>query len=251
MTSIALPVHQVLTPRLEFPAWLRRIGDPLKMLSPLGGMLTPLGVSARVVSNWWEAGGATGCIAAYQPKGAASLAASYVNLANPGTFNAAPGTAPTFNTATGWTFNGTSQYLTTGIIPSDYAAKSLLIQFANATASGDRIPFGAFNVAGGKAFYVDLYYVGNAIYYDGTHFLSGTITAGNLGVAGTAAYKNGVNQSITLSNLNPTVAAYIGALNNDGALYGYFAGDVIALAVYSANLTDAQMAAVAAAMAAL
>ena len=31
---------------------------------------------------------------AYQPKGAASLAASYFNLANPGTYNAAPGTAP-------------------------------------------------------------------------------------------------------------------------------------------------------------
>lgn len=45
MTSIALPSRQILLPRLEFPAWVRRIGDPLKMLSPLAGSLTPLGVS--------------------------------------------------------------------------------------------------------------------------------------------------------------------------------------------------------------
>ena len=50
-------------------------------------------------------------------KGAASLAASYINLANPGTYDAAPGTAPSFDTATGWTFAAaSSQYLTTGIV---------------------------------------------------------------------------------------------------------------------------------------
>ena len=69
------------------------------------------------------------CIAAYQPKGAADLAASYVNLITPGTYNAAPGTAPTFDAATGWTFNGSTQYLTTGVVPA--SGYSMLVRVAD------------------------------------------------------------------------------------------------------------------------
>ena len=43
--------------------------------------------------SWWVVAGKT-CVAAYEPLGAASLAASYVNLANPGTYDATPGTTP-------------------------------------------------------------------------------------------------------------------------------------------------------------
>lgn len=70
----------------------------------------------HAAADWWVVPGKT-CVAAYQPIGAASLAASYVNLANPGTYDAAPGVAPTWASATGWTFNGSTQYLTTGITP--------------------------------------------------------------------------------------------------------------------------------------
>ncbi len=49
-------------------------------------------VTSAAASTWWDNNGAiSGCVAAYQPKGAADLAASYVNLANSGTYNAAPG----------------------------------------------------------------------------------------------------------------------------------------------------------------
>ena len=51
--------------------------------------------SAAAAAGWWVVVGKT-CIAAYQPKGAASLAASYVNLQQPGTYDAAPGVAPTW-----------------------------------------------------------------------------------------------------------------------------------------------------------
>jgi hypothetical protein len=50
---------------------------------------------------WYLAGGAPLPIAAYQPKGAVDLAASYINLANPGTYNVAPGSAPTLGDS-GW-----------------------------------------------------------------------------------------------------------------------------------------------------
>lgn len=76
-----------------------------------------VGVGVGGAVNWWEAGGATGCVAAYQAKGAASYAASLVNLANPGTYNLASGVAPDFNSASGWTFD-TSRYLIETDLPA-------------------------------------------------------------------------------------------------------------------------------------
>ena len=63
--------------------------------------------------DWWLSGGisAANAILAYQAKGAASYAASLVNLANPGTYDAYAGSAPTWAAGTGWVFNGSTQYL--------------------------------------------------------------------------------------------------------------------------------------------
>lgn len=85
---------------------------------------------------WWLAGGVSpeNCVAAYQPIGADSLQASYLNLANPGTYNAAPGVAPGFIAEWGWIFNGTSGYLTTGVtLASGY---SLICRFIT-TGTGE------------------------------------------------------------------------------------------------------------------
>lgn len=84
----------------------------------------PNSQSSAAAVPWYLSGGiaAANCIVAYQPKGAASLAASYVNLANPGTYNAEPGSAPSFDTTIGWTFT-TSTWL--------QANSSGTINFAN------------------------------------------------------------------------------------------------------------------------
>jgi hypothetical protein len=70
--------------------------------------------------GWWVVGeiSASNAIAAYQSKASASLAASYSNLANPGTYNLTATVAPTWDTTSGWIFTGT-QFLKTGIQPSD------------------------------------------------------------------------------------------------------------------------------------
>jgi hypothetical protein len=82
-----------------------------------------------MANGWWNNNGAiAGCVAAYQPIGAADLAASYVNLFNPGTNNAAPGTAPTWDVTDGWIFGGTN-YLNTGIVPAD--SYSVFVRFTN------------------------------------------------------------------------------------------------------------------------
>lgn len=64
-------------------------------------------VAAPPAANWWEAGSAPAPVAVYQPKGAASLAASYVNLVNPGTSDIDPQVAPGWSSEAGWSSDGT------------------------------------------------------------------------------------------------------------------------------------------------
>ncbi len=81
---------------------------------------------------WWLAGGIpqSACVAAYQPKGAASYAASLVNLANPGTYNAAAGNAPDWDASNGWMFvKANSNYLKTNINPVD--GWSVTVRYSN------------------------------------------------------------------------------------------------------------------------
>ena len=91
---------------------------------------------AAAAVPWWLTGGisAANCIAAYQPKGAADYAASKVNLAKPGTYDAADGTAyPTWSAAAGW-IAATTGYLTTGITVSTNTSWSFIARYAGATS---------------------------------------------------------------------------------------------------------------------
>lgn len=77
---------------------------------------------------WYTAAGGTTCLAAYDAIGASSLADSYTNEANPGTYTAAPGTAPTWAYGTGWTFNGTDQYLVLGTLSAATKPVSVIMR---------------------------------------------------------------------------------------------------------------------------
>jgi hypothetical protein len=101
------------------------------------------------VNAWWAAGGiAAGCVAAYQPKGAASLAASYLRVAGSGgNANLDPavvgGVAPTWNATHGWRFDGmvsAAAYLLSGIIPD--ANTSAVIRFTQLDFKGTKQMFG-------------------------------------------------------------------------------------------------------------
>jgi hypothetical protein len=88
------------------------------------------------------------CVAAYKPLGAASIADSYINLANPGTYNCTnPGESPNWNTGNGWICNGDS-YIVTGadldhaIMPT--FGMSILIRYSNwSPVNGEEWLFGA------------------------------------------------------------------------------------------------------------
>lgn len=199
---------------------------------------------------WWQVAGKT-CVAAYQPKVVATLAASYINLANPGTYDAAPGVAPTWASATGWTFNGSTQYLTTGIVPA--SGWSMLIRYANVEIY-DNYLAGSSGGAN-KEFYLMPYAAANAVLYangQGWRVAHPSLAAGVVGVAGNKAYRNGADESITMGAWDgiTTYQIYIGGYNNSGTP-ALRPSTVIAVAIYSDTLTAGEVSTVSAAMAAL
>lgn len=221
-----------------------RPGQRLVIPSPGVQVWSPRATIAA--STWWDNNGAiSGCVAAYAPKGAASLAASYINLANPGTYNAAPGVAPTFNTVDGWTFNGTTQYLSTGIIPSNVYTWSVLCRFSNG-GTGDRCLCGTRT--GSSYFFIRHNQGGTAVgYYYGSNGVSTVApgaTSGVLGFAGTSAYRNGVLNGTITGGTIPTFThgIYIGGYNSSGSFFEAFSGKIQALAIYSTTLTAGEVA---------
>jgi hypothetical protein len=201
--------------------------------------------SSAAASNWWDVPGQT-CVAAYAAKGAADLAASYVNLANPGTNNASPGVAPTFSAADGWTFNGSTQYLTTGIVPG--LAYSMIIRLSDGlgTATGQATA-GLYDYStrcflimphGGSA--------GTYEFWNGGQLVvgGGQKNAGVLAIAGKGAYLDGASVGTIPAGGNPPVSGiFIGGTSfNNGTLINQFGHKIQAMAIYSGTLTSGEVA---------
>ena len=195
----------------------------------------------------WLTGGiaAADCIAAYEPDLAVDLAASYVNLANPGTYDAAPGTAPTL-VAGGWSFvNGSSQYLTTNIAPT--SGMSALIRFSSWTRpAGPSTLLGAFGSAS-VAYVIQSTTGTNLRTYKSTVADNSTnVTSGVVAIAAQRAYLNGfvLPNTMTAGSLT-SLKLFIGGLNNGSAIQ--FATVTIAriyiylidITAYMAGLTTA------------
>jgi hypothetical protein len=203
---------------------------------------------------WYTVAGHT-CIAAYQPIGAASYAASLVNLANPGTYDAVDGVAPSWDAGTGWTFDGSDDYLTTGVIPA--AGYSVLVQFTNAGAANDKMILGLFQDVDKRFGFAPHFEWGyNGVYYAAGDFVgvSPYITDGNLGIAGQTAYRNGVADGGAIGgSISTTGDVYIGARHrvDTAGVDSYCAVEVQAVVFYADTLDATEMATVAAAMAAL
>lgn len=217
-------------------------------------------IGGAVSAGWWDAGGtipAANCIAAYQPKGAASLAASYTNLANPGTYNAAPGSAPDWDSTNGWKFDGTSDFLTTGITPT--LSWTGIVRFSNHATVANGYYFGAYN--GANQNFAIVQYTATSKYYFGYQVgdtLSVEVTstaAAVVAVAGKNAYRNGSSDgTIPAGGSNPTYTIYIGVVNTTGGGPNFAFADAHycqAMAFYDITLDATTVAALTTAMNAL
>lgn len=217
--------------------------------------LGPLGAQRSRRTPWWLSGGMSvaNCIAAYQPKGAASLAASYANLANPGTYDATPGVAPTWDAVNGWIFNGATQYLTTGF-PIGATSWSAFIRFAGfAPVASVKGFFGAYT-GGTQAQLFQSTSATQRSYFNGGGLTisSAMPNSGVGGFAGNVAYLNGSAEagSIgagTASGFN----VFIGARNVAGGVNANAQINCAAFVVYNFTLSAAQVLAVTNAMNAL
>lgn len=215
-------------------------------------------------SNWWEAGGAAGAVAAYLAKGATSYAASKVNLVSPGTYDlteVSTGASPSWSAARGW-YAWTGKVFDTGIFPG-MGTWTAICSVANCTNPPPQfaVMFGATGVVNGGRLYLfaalQTYYVGTGPRYCApnakTVLESPVSSSAVYAIAGQTAYKNGV--FATALGGTPTTASIslkIGAYQElDGRYYYRFYADICALSVYNTTLSAAQVAAVSAAMAAL
>lgn len=179
-------------------------------------------------------------------KGAVSLSASYNDLVGSQTLTV--GAAPTLG-SNGWHTTG-SQWLDTGINPT--SGGSLMVQFANGAESGGQGIVGALI---GGYFALGSYWYGDAIYYANGSTESAAspkMLSGNLAFAGLKVYRDGV-YSHTMSGWNQAGSGsyYIGGLHTSGGPQFTFSGDIIAVGVTSATLTDQQVADARVAMASL
>lgn len=216
----------------------------VRIMQPMGG-----------AAPWFLSGGiaAANCLVAYQPKGAASLAASYINLANPGTYDAAPVVAPTWDTINGWIFNGTTQYLKigAGLIPQN--GYSMLIRYTNAAQN----VAGVHDLPNGGFMHAAAYNTGHRWFYGSSEIvLAGTIISGVILLSPTYCYYNGVQDADVSAHTwtQPTIDIIIGGRHFEfyggSEMYNLFVCKVQALAIYNTNVA-AQQAALYTAMAAL
>ncbi len=245
-----------LLPRLDWLSRLRTImvlrpGQRVVHVPGIGVSVSRRAV-ASAAADWWLVTGKT-CVAAFQPKGAASLAASYVNLANPGTYDVAPGVAPTL-AAGGWLGNG-SAYLVLPLL-IDARTYTILCRFASVN-SNERL----FGVVAANHFEVRPYYpaTDHCEYRTGpagTTLVAPRISTGVVGMAANNLYRNGASDGTgPLATAGATIQMYVLSAwtgTMPGGLRGTMNGGTIAaLVVYSDTLTAPQVATVSAAMAAL
>jgi hypothetical protein len=206
---------------------------------PGGALSVSPGAWPSAASNWWEpTTGSFTVVAAYQAKGAADLAASYTNLANPGTYDAAVIVAPTWDSTNGWIFTSAgAARLNTGIVPA--SGWSMFIRFSGASNAS------TYDLAGAQQ---GSTYIGVAPWSGGTKYFSngsfinvgGGVASGVMGVAGQNPYLDGTDLGTigTASWTGFTTVIHIGRRNGQPTSVNAY---IQALAIYSTVLDATQV----------
>ncbi len=217
------------------------------------GQLSEVRPAAKIFTapDWWTVTGAT-CIAAYQAKGASSIAIAKINLANPGTYDLTNNivSVPSLSSA-GWIFNGLNQGFETGIFPDQNT--SVAIQFSGLTGN---ILFGE------RTLWTDKFLIehsGTGRYYEigGENKVlpAGGLTSGNLIYSSTGkGFLNGIQEATLNTTTVGTFTAirdlYIGAYNFiSGLQYGDLT--IQAFSLYSNSIPDGEISGLATRMQAL
>lgn len=198
---------------------------------------------------WFTVAGKT-CVAAYDAVGASSLADSYVDESGSGN-NAAPGVAPTWAAGTGWTFNGTTQWLNTGVVPA--AGYTIAVRYSGWNGTSNR--FVAGEVESPYSAMIGLRLGTSSRYYNGGSGDSAAPSAASGVMISTpaAGYLNGASDAAIGGSWSSTsLPIFIAAYNSGASASGLYGGNVQAVAIYSGGaFSGTEAAALTAAMNAL
>jgi hypothetical protein len=208
--------------------------------------------AAAAPATWWDNSGAiSGCVGAWQAKGAASYAASLLDLSGNANNLTENLSTVDWSTDNGWEFDGGDTF-DTGITPVNNQTWSMIVQYAGYTPGNYHALCGTLNNP--PSFLIQPGRGGTTVsYWHGSRFdKAPALAAGNLAIAGDTAYRDGSAESGTIPSAagTHTYSIYVGAYNDKDPT-NCITANVYALAIYNATLTEAEVAAVAAAMAAL
>lgn len=204
--------------------------------------------SQAASDTWWDLNGTiTSCVAAYQPKGAASYAASLVDLSGNGN-DATEVAAPGWDSTNGWTNYDVTAKIDTGVV-FDSVDMSMIVRYANydITKSSNYAPIVGIDVFR-KNFCINVFSQPRIYYQWG----DGAIAEYDASTTGVAALtqKVGYYNGSLVGTISPT---YEGVSNTNLTIFG--GGDaylsILAFAIYSEVLTSTQVGNLTTAMAAL
>jgi len=225
----------------------RRLGDPLFSM----GLGERLGLGNRVTAGgvpWYLAVGVTP-LAVWVAKGAASLAASKVNLVTPGIHDLTDGVAPTLQ-ADGWLGNS-SAYLFTDIVPTLTYTLAIRVSGQNDAIRAH----GGVSSSATQNFLIRNSGAGNVNFQNGNQQVYAAAFATNevVVIAGKTVFVNGVQQtSVSAGGSNPTHVITLIGYNNAGVITARLSqGNMQAAAIWNTTLTPAQALVVSASMALL
>jgi lysophospholipase L1-like esterase len=211
--------------------------DLVRMI-PRGGLSV-----GGALTSWYRSNNTPMPIAVYEPFSASTLAASYVNVVNPGVHDAAaPVAAPTFIAGSGWSFNGT-QYLTTDIIP---AAGWTLLMHCGDTYVTNKTLCGC-SKTGGPWFTLNAFQGANKVAYGNGGSLLQVAPqmdyAGTLTAAGLTGYRNGIADAGSIPAWSGTMPYefWIGTNHLDGSVANSATGGILAIAIWNSVLDSAQV----------
>ena len=221
-------------------------------ISPLGR-----GVIRPASGGWWLSGGiaAANCIAAYQPKGAASLAASYVNLTGNASYNLTEiSSSPAWDATDGWQFlESGGKYLNTNYVPT-LRTCSMIVRFkdVNPDIATQGICGASNNLVNTTLALCGRWSMNQTAYGNGALAgKAGQTLSGIMAMAGKDFYINGSYVAACGDGSGSlTYSVTIGNINGYGDLYSTTA-DVLAFAIYDTVLTSTQVGLLTTAMAAL
>lgn len=245
-------------PRYQPLSLRKRIHDAMQRI------MFPLGQPVKAANIWWTNNGAisssdVACV--WQPKGAESLAASYLRIAGTGGYAildpaiVGSGVAPGFDTSQGWLWNG-SAWLNSGWIPTNQPGqnRSVIIRFTSLAgwpgAPSVYSPYGSQQAFDANDVYISIALVnptfyGVAFVNGGTYQWTGDTnpTGGDhiYGVCGDRGYLDGTEYSPIPAwvGVQPN-PLYIGRFTPASSSICPTGTSMAAIAVYNRSLTQAE-----------